>query len=61
METLSGHGQRIKQEKIAGFIQASLCKFKDFQGLLKDSPVLFKDYKFMKNTDVHFKILLQKL
>ena len=33
-----------------GFIQASLCKI---QGLLiKDSPMIHKDYKFMNNTDV---------
>ena len=28
-----------------------------FQGLLKDSPTVFKDYKFMKNTDLHIKII----
>ena len=30
------------------FIQASLCKI---QGLLKDFPTVFKDWKLMKNTD----------
>ena len=35
-------------------------KFKDIQGLLKDSLTVFKDYKFMKNTDLSVKILLQK-
>ena len=34
----SDHIQSLK----AGFIQARLCKF---QGLLKDSPTVFKDYK----------------
>ena len=24
-----------------------------FQGLIKDSPMVFKDYKLMKNTDLH--------
>ena len=28
-----------------GFIQACLCKI---QGLLKNSPMVFKDYKFLK-------------
>ena len=31
-----------------------------FQGLLKASPAVFKDYKFMKNIDLHFKIKLCK-
>ena len=30
------------------------------QRFLKESPAVFKDYKFMKNTDFHFKILLRK-
>ena len=34
---------------LAGFIQASLSKI---QGLLKDFPTVFKDLKFMKNTDI---------
>ena len=38
------------------------CKFvkntRTFQRLLKDSPKVFKVYKFMKNTDLHIKILL---
>ena len=32
----------------SGFIQASLYKI---QELLKDSPMCFKDYNVMKNTD----------
>ena len=35
---------------------ASLCQI---QGLLKDSPAVFKDDKFMQNTDSHFNILLR--
>ena len=31
-----------------------------FQGLLKDFPTVFKDWKLMKNTDLHNKILLRK-
>ena len=27
-----------------------------FQGLLIDSPMIFKDYKFMKNNDLHVKL-----
>ena len=41
---------------ISGFIQASLSKI---QGLLKDFPTVFKD-KFIKNTDLSVKCLLQK-
>ena len=45
----------------AGFIQASLCKiqglFKDF---FKNLPALFKDYKIMKNIELHIQILLPK-
>ena len=43
---------------ISWFIQASLCK--TFQGLLKDLPVVFKDYKIKKNVDLHNEILLQE-
>ena len=39
------------------FIQASLSKI---QGLLKDLPAVFKDYKVMKNVDLHNEILLQE-
>ena len=39
------------------FIQASLSTI---HGLLKDSPTVFKEYRFMKNTDLSVKILLQK-
>ena len=43
----------------AGFIQASLCKiqglFKDF---FKNLSALFKDYKIMKNIELHIEILL---
>ena len=28
--------------------------------LLKDSPTILKDYKFMKNTDLRVKVLLKK-
>ena len=31
-----------------------------FQGLQKDSLMVFKGYKIMKNTDLQVKILLQK-
>ena len=31
-----------------------------FQGLLKDLPALFKDYKIMKNIDLHKAFLLQE-
>ena len=30
------------------------------QGLLKDLPAVFKDYKIMKNIDLHNEILLQQ-
>ena len=46
-----------KHCKPSGFIQASLSKI---QGHFMDSPTVFKDYKFMKNTDLSVKILLQK-
>ena len=36
-------------------------KFKDFQGHHKYSPSVFKDYNFMKNTNLHYKILLPKI
>ena len=41
----------------AGFIQAGLSKI---QGLLKDFRTVFQRLKFMKNTDLSVKILLQK-
>ena len=31
-----------------------------FQGLLKDFPIVLKDNKFMKNTDLSVKCFLQK-
>ena len=31
-----------------------------FQGLQKASPIVFKDLKLIKNTDLSVKILLQK-
>ena len=31
-----------------------------FQGLLKVSSIVFKDYRLMKNTCLHIKILLRK-
>ena len=31
-----------------------------FQGPLKVSPIVFKDYKFMKNTDLSVIILFKK-
>ena len=31
-----------------------------FQGLLKDLPAVFKDYKLMKNVDLHNEILIQE-
>ena len=34
-----------------GFIQARLCKI---QGLLKDFPTVFKDWKLKKLTDLQF-------
>ena len=45
-------------KKYTGFIQARLCKI---QGLLKDFPTVFKDWKLKKNTDLHVKILFWKL
>ena len=39
---------------LSWFIQASLCKI---QGLLRDLPAVFKDYKIMKNIDLHIEIL----
>ena len=36
-------------------------KTRTFQRLLKDSPSVFKDYKIMKNTDLHIKILPPKM
>ena len=38
-------------------VKAKLCKI---QGLLKDLPAVFKDYKIMKNVDLHNEILLQE-
>ena len=32
-----------------------------FQGLHKDSHSVSKDYNFMKNTNLHYKILLLKI
>ena len=42
---------------MTGFTQARLC---NIQGLFKDSPMVIKDYKFKKNSDLHVKILLQR-
>ena len=41
------------------YMQVSV-KFKDFSRTSKDYPTLFKDQKFMKNTDLSVKFLLQK-
>ena len=43
---------------VPGFIQAYLSQI---QGLNKDSHSVFKDYNFMKNTNLHYKILLMKI
>ena len=37
---------------LPGFIQPKLCKI---QRLLKATPTVFKDYKFMKNLDLNIK------
>ena len=42
---------------MTGFIQARLCHI---QGLLKDFPTVFKDWKLKTNTDLHVKIPLLK-
>ena len=47
----------IKNKHITGFIQVRLCKI---QGLLKDFPTVFKDWKLKKNADLRVKILLLK-
>ena len=44
----------------AGFVQASMSKIQDFQGLLKASPIVFKDLMLKKKTDLSVKSLLQK-
>ena len=36
-------------------------QFKDFQGLHKDSQTVFKNYNFMKNTNLHYIVLLLKI
>ena len=53
-EDNSYDSKEINSNKRTGFIQASLSKI---QGLLKDFPAVFK---FMKNTDLSVKCLLQK-
>ena len=35
-------------------------KFKDFSRTSPDYPTVFKDLKFMKNPDLHIKILFLK-
>ena len=37
--------------------ETTLCKI---QGLLKDSPMVVKDYKFMKNTDFNLCLVFLK-
>ena len=55
------NGKRVKLLVMeARFIQASLCKYKDFTRTSQDYPTVFKDYKFMKNPDLHIKILFLK-
>ena len=49
--------QPTSYDHITGFIQASMSKI---QGLLKDSPTVFKDLKLMKNTDLSVKVILRK-
>ena len=48
-----------------GFSRVHTGKFmsnsRTLQGLHKDSPSVFKDYNFMKNTNLHYKILLLKI
>ena len=41
-------------QAMAGLIQASSCKI---QGLLNNIPTVFKDWKLMKNTGLHVKML----
>ena len=54
---------------IVGFLMSRLTqgsyrqvcgKFKDFSSTSQDFPTVFKDWKFMKNTDPHVKILFLK-
>ena len=55
-ETCEGLGATAHRA-FTRFIQARLCKI---QGLLKDFPTVFKDWKLKKNTDLHIIILLLK-
>ena len=43
-----------------GFIQARLCKFKDFSRTSKILSYCFQGLKTTENTDLHVKILLRK-
>ena len=48
--------KELLENDCSRFIQTSMT----FQRLLKDIPPVFKDWKLMKNTDLHVKILLRK-
>ena len=48
------------ENNITVFSRQVCVKFRTFQGLLKVSFVVFKDYKLMKYTYSHIKILLPK-
>ena len=37
----------------SGFMQAILCKFKDFSKTSKRLPTVFEDRKLKKNTDIY--------
>ena len=46
--------------KEQGSYRQDCVKFMTFQGLLKDFPTVFMDWKLKKNTDLQVKILLLK-
>ena len=52
----------LKKYSFKGRVQTGkfVPNSRTFQGLHKDSPSVFKDYNFMKNTNLNYKILLLK-
>ena len=50
----------IEHVKYTEFYNTAIKNSRTFQGFLKAFPTVFKGYKLMKNTDLHFKIQLHK-
>ena len=51
---------KSEEIKLQGSYRQVCVQSRTFQGLLKDFPTVFKDWKLMKNTDLHIKILFLK-